>query len=141
MQAGTETDMIEFLSNKSDVVACRISREITPEDTDCLTHELELAFATSSATHFYYEIDEFIQFSADSVMHGLRHALGMLVHRKQLGRVAVVSNDPFIRSMWKVESALLPDISYRTFKQSERDHALAWVEGQPTPGHGNGNDD
>ncbi len=121
--------MIKFLSDKSDVVACRVSREITPEDTDRLTQEMELAFESNLTTHLYYEIDEYIQFSAQSVMHGLRHALQMLAHRKQLGRVAVISNDPLIRSMWKIESAILPELSYRTFNQDQADLALAWIEG------------
>ena len=129
--------MIEFLSSKSDVVACRVSKEITPEDTDLLTHEMELAFETDSVTHFYYEIDKFLEFSAESVTHGLRHALAMLAHRRELGRVAVVSDDPLLRGLWRVESALLPNLSYRTFKQSQRKIALAWIEEGATPPDGN----
>lgn len=128
--------MIEFLSRKDDVVACRLSKEITPADTAMLTHEMELAFETNAVTHFYYEIDKFLEFSTDSVTHGLRQALAMLAHRQELGRVAVVSDDPVIRGIWKIESALLPRLSYRTFKQSQRDEALTWIESGTVPAAG-----
>src|SRR3546814_6156426 len=47
----------------------------------------------------------------------------------RFGRVAVVADQGWIRAAAKVESAMLPHISYRVFKPEERDDAFAWVVG------------
>jgi hypothetical protein len=46
----------------------------------------------------------------------------------RFGRVAVVAHQAWVRWGTRLESALLPFISYRTFEPEERDAALAWVE-------------
>ena len=52
------------------------------------------------------------------------------------GRVAVVSDQRWIRWATRIESALLPNISYEVFDLSERERALAWVEGRIETPHG-----
>lgn len=46
------------------------------------------------------------------------------------GRVAVVADQAWVRIGTRLESALLPSISYHTYMPEERDQALAWVEGR-----------
>jgi len=43
--------------------------------------------------------------------------------------VAVVADQAWIRAGTRIESALLPHISYRTYMPDERSEALAWVVG------------
>jgi hypothetical protein len=45
------------------------------------------------------------------------------------GRVAVVADQAWVRVGTRLESALLPNIRYRTYMPEERDEALAWVVG------------
>jgi len=45
----------------------------------------------------------------------------------RFGRVAVVSDQPWMRVSSRLESAMLPNISYRVCKPEERDEALAWA--------------
>ena len=45
------------------------------------------------------------------------------------GRVAVVADQTWIRASTRLESALLPNISYRVYMPEERAEALAWVTG------------
>jgi hypothetical protein len=49
----------------------------------------------------------------------------------RFGRVAVVADQAWVRVGTRIESALLPNISYRTYMPEERDEALAWVDGRP----------
>ena len=43
--------------------------------------------------------------------------------------VAVVADQAWVRVGTRLESALLPFISYQTFLPEEREEALAWVRG------------
>lgn len=121
--------MIEFLSTTPGVVACRLSRRIAPEDTDQLTHELQLAFDNNGTVNLYYELDEDVEMSGRAIVHGLRNALDIFARRDQLGRVAIVTDDTLMRALSKAESALLPGISYELFGQDQCYRAREWVEG------------
>ena len=48
---------------------------------------------------------------------------------RQFGRVAVVADQAWVRIATRIESALLPFVSYRTFEPEQRAEALAWVRG------------
>jgi hypothetical protein len=41
--------------------------------------------------------------------------------------VAVVADQAWVRAGTRIESALLPFVSYRVFMPAQRDEALAWV--------------
>jgi hypothetical protein len=66
----------------------------------------------------------------------LERALPMLGQLARFGRVAVVSESAWLRALTRLESALLPNISYQTFTPDEREQALAWVEGRSSQPHG-----
>jgi hypothetical protein len=48
---------------------------------------------------------------------------------ERFGRVAIVADQAWVRLGAQIESALLPDISYRTFTPDRSAEALAWVRG------------
>ena len=48
---------------------------------------------------------------------------------RHFGRVAVVADQAWMRWGTRIESALLPGITYRTFKPEHRAEALTWVTG------------
>ena len=50
----------------------------------------------------------------------------------RFGRVAVVADQTWVRIGTRVESAVLPFISYKTFEPAQREEALAWVKGAPS---------
>ena len=60
----------------------------------------------------------------------------MLREREKFGRIAVVSDHNWIRWATRIESALIPGLSYETYRMDERDRALAWVEGRSPWPHG-----
>lgn len=48
----------------------------------------------------------------------------------RFGRVAVVADQAWIRVGTRIESAILPFITNRTFLPEQRGEALAWVKGE-----------
>src|SRR3546814_8073513 len=46
----------------------------------------------------------------------------------RFGRVAIVADQAWIRLASRLESAILPFISYRVFEPDQRAEALAWVD-------------
>jgi len=60
----------------------------------------------------------------------VKRALPLLGKLNRFGRVAVVADQAWVRAGSRLESALLPNISYRVCLPEERDEALAWVRGQ-----------
>jgi hypothetical protein len=63
--------------------------------------------------------------------YGLRH-LGKL---RRFARMAVVTDQEWVRQIVRAEGYILPQIEIRTFAEGERDEALVWVA-QPIPAVG-----
>ena len=60
-------------------------------------------------------------------------ALPLFGKLKSFRRVAVVADQAWIRAGTRIESALLPFISYRVFEPAQRDEALEWVVAAKEP--------
>jgi len=58
----------------------------------------------------------------------MKRAMPLLGKLDRFGRVAVVADQAWIRFGTRLESAILPNVSYRTYLPEERDEAFAWVE-------------
>jgi hypothetical protein len=61
--------------------------------------------------------------------HHLGRAMPMFGKLSRFGRVAVVADQAWIRFASRLESAILPFVSYRVFEPDRRADALAWVAG------------
>lgn len=48
----------------------------------------------------------------------------------QLDRIAVISDEAWLRAASRIESALLPGVSYAVYDADEADKARAWVLGK-----------
>src|SRR3546814_7905782 len=62
--------------------------------------------------------------------YDLRHVLHYLARLKQFGRIAIVTDQSWVRIASSIESALLPYVSYEVYPVAQRDRALAWVKGE-----------
>lgn len=129
---------LEILPSAPDVIACRFQGKITHDALQRVIDLVDHALATQEKTHIYVEIVDFGGFETARLPEYLRRAMPMLGKLKSFGRIAVVSDETWLRAMARVESALLPNISYEVFDRSERDQALAWVEGRVPHPYGDG---
>jgi len=127
--------MIKFIQSGADVIAVKISGKLTSEEMVQLMERVERSIDEREQTHLFIEIEDFAGIDAAALPDHFSRAGPMLGKLRRFGRIAVVSDLAWIRWATKIESALLPHISYETFTSDERHRALAWVEGKLNPLH------
>lgn len=128
--------MLEMLESGEGVIALKITGRLEREELERVTALLEASLAARAKTHIFVEIEDYRGFDPSILPDYLPHAAAMLGKLDRFGRVAVVSDQRWIRWLTKLESALLPHISYETFTARERTQALDWVEGRSALPHG-----
>lgn len=125
---------IDILPSASDVIAMRVHGKLEHEELQRVIDLTERSLADHEKTHMFIEAVGFRGVETQHLAEYFRRSLPLLGKLKRFGRIAVVTDQTWLRVAAKVESALLPNISYETFELSEREHALAWVEGrEPRP--------
>lgn len=127
--------MMQFIESGADVIAVKITGKLMCDELLVLVERLEWSLDEHEKTHVFVEIEDFSGIEATALSEYLPRAFAMLGKLRRFGRVAVVSDLTWIRWATRIESALLPHISYETFTSDERHRALAWVEGKLNPLH------
>lgn len=128
--------MYEFLSAPDDVIAFRCRGKVEQAGLLALLDRIESSIATREKTHLFVEIENFSGFETDGFADLTRRSAALLKQLDRIGRVAVVADQAWIRWAAKLESAVLPHVTYETFESRERERALAWVKGEETRPHG-----
>ena len=129
---------MEILPSAANVIALRMQGKLEHAEVMRMIELMEASINAHDTTHVFAEIIDFSGVEAAHVGEYLRRAGPFLKQLKRFGRIAVVSDQTWLRAAAKVESALLPNISYETFRLDERDEALAWVEGRTSRPRGTG---
>lgn len=112
-----------------DVLALSIEGRLEKEDVERGMGLLDAAFARGGKVHLFVEVRNFTGMPADAWLSDLRHGLRYFMKLHQFGRVGIVSDQSWVRIASRIESALLPFVTYHTYPPEQRDHALAWVRG------------
>jgi len=119
--------MLEFIPSPDDVIALKISGAIKGQDLDKIMDRLDGIMAKSDKVHVFVETHSIAGLELASLPHYFGRAMPLFGKLKSFGRVAVVADQAWIRVGTRIESAMLPFISYRTYEPDERDEALTWV--------------
>lgn len=119
--------MHSFIDSPSDVLAIKISGTITGEDLNAIMDLTEAALARPGKLHMFVETEGIGGLQLSALPHHMSRALPLFGKLDRFGRVAVVADQAWMRAGSRLESALLPGISYRVVGPEERDEALAWV--------------
>ena len=122
--------MLEFLQSGDDVIALKVSHKIQGSDLDAIMDRLDRLMAQHDKVHVYVETQSIDGIELSGLPAYSARALPMLGKLTRFGRVAVVADQAWIRLATRLESMILPFISYRIFEPDQRDEALAWVEGR-----------
>jgi hypothetical protein len=122
--------MIERLTAKPGVVAFRVSGHFAREDIDKCYEILDEAMASHPKVDLFIEVDGLTGFDTEALTSDLTRGWTLLGKLDRFGRVAIVSDERWVRWLSRIESALLPGISYRIYKAHERQMALDWVQGR-----------
>ena len=122
--------MIEILETEPGVIALKISGRMRGEELNEVTSLVERSLEAHESTHVYIEIHDNFSFDVSAMAAYLPRGAAMLTKLDRFGRIAVVTEERWIRWGTRIESAILPGISYETFGLAEHEQALAWVEGR-----------
>lgn len=123
--------MIVMNDSQPDVIALRVSGKITGSDLDTIMDRLDAAMADHPKVHVFVETQAIDGIELSGLPSYMTRAMPLFGKLDRFGRVAVVADQAWVRFGTRLESAILPSISYRTYMPEERDEALAWVEGRP----------
>lgn len=123
--------MIEMIDTADDQIAFRISHKVTGTDLDAIMDRLEAVLAAHDKVHLFIETHALDGIELSGLARYTRRAMPLFGKLGRFDRVAVVADQPWVRIATRLESALVPFITYRTFVPDQRDEALAWVKGNP----------
>jgi hypothetical protein len=121
--------MLEFIEGADDLIALRVSHKITGTDLDAIMDRLDERMAKHATVHVFVETHEIDGIELSGLRSYMARALPLFGQLNRFGRVAVVADQTWVRVGTRVESAILPSITYRTFRPEEREEAFAWVAG------------
>lgn len=124
--------MLEILDSASDVIALRISHKITGAELDTTMDRLERVMRAHEIVHVFLETQHIDGIELSGLAAYVTRAMPLFSKLHRFGRVAVVADQSWIRAGTRLESAMLPGISYRTFEPADREAAYAWVNGTRT---------
>lgn len=124
--------MHRFLDSADNVIALTMSEKITGTELDAIMDRLEEKMARHDTVHMFVETRAIHGIELAGLPSYLSRAMPLFGKLRRFGRIAVVADQPWVRLATRIESALLPFISYRTFTPEGRDEALAWVKGETT---------
>jgi hypothetical protein len=127
--------MLTYLPSREDVIACRISGRMSAEEIEDISDKVLEAVERNETTHVYVETEGMTGFDAKAWAEQIKRGWPVFSKLSRFGRVAVVSDQQWIRWWLRIESAFLPGISYEVFDLAERERALAWVEGRIADPH------
>ena len=128
--------MLKLLDAGENVVACEITGGIAAEDLESMIARLEQSIRVHPKTHVFLQIDNLRDIDWKAVAANTPRGLHFLRDLSRFGRVAVVSDDKWVRAWTRAESALLPKVTYEVFRSQERARAWDWVAGQIGEPHG-----
>jgi hypothetical protein len=119
--------MLEFIPSPDDVIALKMSGQIKGQELDSVMDRLEALMAKHEKVHVFVETEGISSLELSSLPHYFSRAFPLFGKLNRFGRVAVVADQAWVRIGTRIESAVLPFISYRTFEPKEREGALTWA--------------
>lgn len=120
--------MLDFIESPDDVLAVTLSGTITEADLQAVMNRVDHILATHPTIHVFTETRQIDGITLTGLPAHFAHALPLFGKLARFGRVAVVADQAWMRAATRLESAMLPNISYRVVEPDERDAALAWVQ-------------
>jgi hypothetical protein len=126
--------MHEFIKAPDDVLAVKLSGTITGEDLDAIMDRTDAVMAKHDKIHVYCETVGIGGMQLSALPHHMGRAFPLFGKLDRFGRVAVVADQAWMRAGTRLESAMLPNVSYRVYEPEEREEALEWALGKELVG-------
>src|SRR5690606_38158894 len=114
----------------------RLSGRLARSELESLVDRFARALDERDRTHVFCEVSQLTGLELEGMADHLRRATSMLGKLGKFGRIAIVADQSWVRRAARIESALLPQVSYEVFTSEERDRAFRWVLGEEAHAHG-----
>jgi hypothetical protein len=118
--------VLEVLPAPEHIVAMRVSGRVETQDVERGIAEVEDALARQDRIALYAEI-AMSGMTPGAFARDLGYGLRHLRELHRFARMAVVTEQEWVRRIVRAESHILPQIEIRAFTPGERDAALAWA--------------
>jgi hypothetical protein len=119
--------MHEFIDSPDDVLAVKLSGTITGEDLDAIMDRTDAILAKHRNIHVYAETHHIAGLQLTAFPHHMTRAVHLFGKLGRFGRVAVVADQRWMRASSRLESALLPGITYFVVGPERREETLGWA--------------
>lgn len=121
--------MLDFIESEDDVLAVVVGGKITGDELEQMMDRLQQSMARYDKVHVFVETRALDGIEVSNLASYVADAVPLFGKLRRFGRVAVVADQAWVRAATRLESLVLPGISYRVFEPDKRDVALAWVQG------------
>ena len=119
------------------VVALRAGGRITTEDVERAKAALDAALAEHDRVSFLLLVDGLGFVEPAALVRDIGYGLGQIQNLHRFHRVAVVTDQGWLRNVVGAENAVLPGVEVQAFAPADRAAAESWVsEAPPRPGPG-----
>lgn len=124
--------MHKFIDSPDDVIALKVSKKISGDDLSAIMDRLDSVMAKHDKVHVFVETHDIDGIEVTAMPSYMARAMPLFGKLDRFGRVAVVADQAWIRAGTRLESAMLPNISYRVYMPDERNDAFGWATGKGT---------
>lgn len=130
--------MLEYLPTPEDVIAVRIAGKVSREELESMIDRMLRSLDEGERTHVFVEVTQLAGLELEGMGEHLRRSLPVMGRLRKFGRIAVVADQTWLRWASRIESAVLPFVSYEVCTPEEREGAWRWVLGEQSspPGQG-----
>lgn len=119
---------IEPISDKAHEIA--IYGAFTSDDMAQLVAFAREQNATGRGGNVLFDLVSLADFTFAAVLGELAHVPALMQWVTRLDRIAMISDEEWIRSTARLESILLPGVTYAVYDEDQAGTARAWVLGQ-----------
>jgi hypothetical protein len=119
--------MIELIDSPDDVIAVRAAGKVDGAGLEKVMDRLDELMKSHNKVHVFVETRSIDGIEISGLPSYTARAMPLFGKLDRFGRVAIVADQGWVRAATRLESALLPNISYRTYMPEEREEAFAWV--------------
>ncbi len=122
--------MLEYLPTPEDVIAVRIAGAVSRVELESMIDRMLRSLDERERTHVFVEVTQLSGLELEGMGEHLRRSLPVMGQLRKFGRIAVVADQSWLRWASRVESAVLPFVSYEVCTPEERESAWRWVLGE-----------
>lgn len=127
--------MIEFEKLSDKAYRMVVMAEFLQADAEKLVAFAKEHNAAGGGGNILIDVTAVSDFSFSAVAVELTHMPSLIKWIYGLDRIAVLSDDDWVRTGARIESALLPGVTYEVYDDDEADAARRWVMGEADAPH------